>query len=309
MTELQKAIVSAAPSEAWRFDEPAARHTTMRVGGPIDALLLATSAEDIALARELAERLGVPFCVFGNGSNLLVRDGGLRGIAVKLANGFSAIEWPERDADDACIEAQAGALLPTLARGAIARGLNMAWACGIPGTLGGAVTMNAGAYGGQMADAVVSAEALNEHGAYVRLAADELAFGYRHSVLHERPLILTRVWLRPARGDAAELEEEARRLLDERARKQPLEFPSCGSFFKRPPGDYAARLIDAAGLRGFRVGNAAVSEKHAGFIVNLGGAAAAHILALADEVARRVFAASGIRLEPEAAIVGEEASA
>ena len=283
---------------------PMSRYTTFRVGGPADVLVDVAAAEEIPLALRAARRVGVPVTVIGNGSNLLVRDGGIRGLVLLVGSAFSAIR---REGD--MLYAQAGALLSACARLAQREGLDgLAELAGVPGTIGGGVIMNAGAYGRELADVVarVDAVALSD-GKPLAFEGDALGFSYRHSAMMDANVVVTQVALRLTRGDpeaiAARMEETARLRRD----KQPLEYPSAGSTFKRPAGDFAARLIDECGLRGLRVGNAQVSEKHAGFIVNLGQARAADVLALMDEVKRRVLDKAGVLLDPEVRILGEDA--
>ena len=283
---------------------PMSRYTTFRVGGPADVLVDVAAAEEIPLALRAARRAGVPVTVIGNGSNLLVRDGGIRGLVLRVGSAFSAIR---REGD--MLYAQAGALLSACARLAQREGLDgLAELAGVPGTIGGGVIMNAGAYGRELADVVarVDAVALSD-GKPLAFEGDALGFSYRHSAMMDANVVVTQVALRLTRGDpeaiAARMEETARLRRD----KQPLEYPSAGSTFKRPAGDFAARLIDECGLRGLRVGNAQVSEKHAGFIVNLGQARAADVLALMDEVKRRVLDKAGVLLDPEVRILGEDA--
>ena len=283
---------------------PMSRYTTFRVGGPADVLVDVAAAEEIPLALRAARRAGVPVTVIGNGSNLLVRDGGIRGLVLRVGSAFSAIR---REGD--MLYAQAGALLSACARLAQREGLDgLAELAGVPGTIGGGVIMNAGAYGRELADVVahVDAVALSDSKP-LAFEGDALGFSYRHSAMMDANVVVTQVALRLTRGDpeaiAARMEETARLRRD----KQPLEYPSAGSTFKRPAGDFAARLIDECGLRGLRVGNAQVSEKHAGFIVNLGQARAADVLALMDEVKRRVLDKAGVLLDPEERILGEDA--
>lgn len=283
---------------------PMSRYTTFRVGGPADVLVDVAAAEEIPLALRAARRAGVPVTVIGNGSNLLVRDGGIRGLVLRVGSAFSAIR---REGD--MLYAQAGALLSACARLAQREGLDgLAELAGVPGTIGGGVIMNAGAYGRELADVVarVDAVALSDSKP-LAFEGDALGFSYRHSAMMDANVVVTQVALRLTRGDpeaiAARMEETARLRRD----KQPLEYPSAGSTFKRPAGDFAARLIDECGLRGLRVGNAQVSEKHAGFIVNLGQARAADVLALMDEVKRRVLDKAGVLLDPEVRILGEDA--
>ena len=283
---------------------PMSRYTTFRVGGKADVLVEVAAAEEIPVALRAARRAGVPVTVTGNGSNLLVRDGGIRGLVLHIAGAFADVR---REGES--LIAQAGALRSACARRAQREGLaGLAELAGVPGTIGGGVIMNAGAYGRELSQVVTRVETIAlSDGKPLVFEGDALGFAYRRSAMMDASVVVTQVELRltPAAPEAiaARTEETARMRRD----KQPLEYPSAGSTFKRPEGDFAARLIDRCGLRGLRVGDAQVSEKHAGFIVNLGQARASDILALMDEVQRRVYEATGVRLEPEVRILGEDA--
>ena len=283
---------------------PMARFTTFRVGGPADVLVNIDSAAEISVALRAARAAGVPVTIIGNGSNLLVRDGGIRGLVMRISQPMSAIT---REGD--VLHAQAGATLPSVAGFAQRSGLaGLAPMAGIPGTMGGAVIMNAGAYGGEMSQVVTRVDAIaRSDGKPIRFEGHALGFAYRHSAMMDAGVIVTDVTLRLTPGDPDAIARRTEELLVARREKQPLEYPSAGSTFKRPEGAFAAKLIDDAGLKGLRIGDAQVSEKHAGFIVNLGSATASDILALMAEVQSRVLAASGITLEPEVRILGEDA--
>lgn len=283
---------------------PMARFTTFRVGGPADVLVNIDSAAEISVALRAARAAGVPVTIIGNGSNLLVRDGGIRGLVMRISQPMSAIT---REGDT--LHVQAGATLPAVAGFAQRSGLEgLAPMAGIPGTIGGAVIMNAGAYGGEMSQVVTCVDAIaRSDGKPIRFEGRALGFAYRHSAMMDAGVIVTDVTLRLAPGDPDAIARRTEELLVARREKQPLEYPSAGSTFKRPEGAFAAKLIDDAGLKGLRIGDAQVSEKHAGFIVNLGSATASDILALMAEVQSRVLAASGITLEPEVRILGEDA--
>ena len=283
---------------------PMARFTTFRVGGPADVLVNIDSAAEISVALRAARAAGVPVTIIGNGSNLLVRDGGIRGLVMRISQPMSAIT---REGDT--LHVQAGATLPAVAGFAQRSGLEgLAPMAGIPGTIGGAVIMNAGAYGGEMRQVVTRVDAIaRSDGKPIRFEGHALGFAYRHSAMMDAGVIVTDVTLRLTPGDPDAIARRTEELLVARREKQPLEYPSAGSTFKRPEGAFAAKLIDDAGLKGLRIGDAQVSEKHAGFIVNLGSATASDILALMAEVQSRVLAASGITLEPEVRILGEDA--
>ena len=283
---------------------PMSRFTTFRVGGPADVLVNIDSAAEISVALRAARAAGVPVTIIGNGSNLLVRDGGIRGLVMRISQPMSAITC-EGDT----LHVQAGATLPAVAGFAQRSGLEgLAPMAGIPGTIGGAVIMNAGAYGGEMSQVVTRVDAIaRSDGKPIRFEGRALGFAYRHSAMMDAGVIVTDVTLRLTPGDPDAIARRTEELLVARREKQPLEYPSAGSTFKRPEGAFAAKLIDDAGLKGLRIGDAQVSEKHAGFIVNLGSATASDILALMAEVQSRVLAASGITLEPEVRILGEDA--
>lgn len=277
--------------------------TTFRIGGPAECLIEPRSVSELQLVRKIAQKYSLPFFLMGHGSNLLVLDGGIPGITVRLGGVFSqamllnATEW----------SVQAGMLLSDLAKKSQILGLSgLEFAAGIPGTVGGGLYMNAGAYGGEMAQVVTGADVFDGSRVF-HLSAEELELSYRHSLCMDHPdWLITRVELKLTPGDPDAIRVVMDDLQQRRRDKQPLSQPSAGSFFKRPKGDYAARLIEAAGLKGFRVGGAAVSEKHAGFVVNLGNATAKDVLSLMEQVQNRVEAMSGIRLFPEVRFVGVE---
>ncbi len=296
-----KELKEKAPGLLIRENVMMKNHTTFRIGGPAEYLIEPVSEQELSLVRQAAAQNGLPFFLMGNGSNLLVLDGGIPGITVRLGKGFSAFG----QTGPAGFWAQAGALLSEAARKAQQEGLSgLAFAAGIPGTVGGGLYMNAGAYGGEMAQVVTGADAVSPSGP-AHLNREELRLSYRHSALMEKPeLMVTKVYFDLQPGDPEEIKRQMEDLQARRREKQPLTLPSAGSFFKRPQGDYAARLIEAAGLKGFRVGDAAVSEKHAGFVVNLGEATARQVLELMRRVQERVYQASGILLEPEVKMVG-----
>ncbi len=281
--------------------EPMARHTTFRVGGPADVLFMPEGADQLIAALEAARSAGVPAYVIGNGSNLIVRDGGVRGLVIAIGEGMSEIA---RCGDT--LEAQAGAALARVAAFAQSEGLaGLEFASGIPGTLGGGCAMNAGAYGGQLSDVLIDARVLTG-GAVRTLSREDMQMGYRTSLpLRTGGIVLSaRFALTP---DAPEAIAARMRELNARRRdKQPLNLPSAGSTFKRPEGHFAGALIEQAGLKGLSVGGAQVSQKHAGFIVNTGGATASDVLALIAEVQDAVQARSGIRLETEVRVLGED---
>ena len=278
------------------MNEPLRAHTTFQIGGPAEELAAPESEEEL-----LALLARAPALVLGAGSNLLVRDAGVAGLTVLLGKDFARIEI-----EGETIFAQAGARLSHLAQQAMRAGLaGLEFAAGIPGTLGGGVAMNAGAYGGQLSDVLVDAQVLSE-GEEVSLAREELCLGYRTSLPLTRKLPVVGARFRLTRDAPEAIAERMKRLAAQRREKQPLNFPSAGSVFKRPEGHFAGALIENAGLKGLRVGGAQVSEKHAGFIVNTGEATATDVLQLIETVRQRVWEHSGVRLETEVRIVGED---
>lgn len=286
---------------------PLVKYTTFRIGGPADYLLEAENEFDLLLAQNLCKEEGLPLTLIGRGSNLLIRDGGIRGLVVVLAGGMEEVSI-----EGTSLHAQAGASLPAVSRAAQKAGLaDLTFACGIPGSIGGAVVMNAGAYGGEIASWIEKVRILSKDGRFFTLSKDELAFSYRHSLLQEKgweDAIVTHVDLRLQKGDPACLLKRMEELTRLRREKQPLAYPSAGSAFKRPANGYAAQMIEQSGCKGLRIGQAQVSTLHAGFIVNLGGATAKDTIALFEEVQKRVFAAFHVQLEWEVRLLGQEAS-
>lgn len=283
---------------------PMARYTTFRVGGPADVLVNIADTREIATALRAARNAGVPATIIGNGSNLLVRDGGIRGLVIRIAGDCASMS---REGD--VIYAKAGVSMSAAAQFALSEGLSgLEEIAGIPGTLGGGVIMNAGAYGGELSQIVTRVDAVTiPDGKTVVFEGPDLGFSYRHSAMMEAGVIVTDVTLHLTPGDPAAIRARMEELGKARRDKQPLNYPSAGSTFKRPVGLFAAKLIDDCGLRGLRVGDAQVSEKHTGFVVNLGKATASDILSLIDQVRSRVMEATGVMLEPEVRILGEDA--
>ncbi len=282
------------------MEEPMKKHTTFRVGGPADVLV---QPDETALAAILAlcRQYYVPYSFIGNGSNLLVGDKGIRGVVIEMTDPMGNIE-----VHGTKITAQAGAMLSKIANTAASNGLGgMEFAAGIPGSVGGAVVMNAGAYGGEMKDIIERVYVLDENGARLELDRDALDFGYRHSCIPDKKYIVTKVVLELVPRDEAEIRSEMKELNEKRAEKQPLQYPSAGSTFKRPEGYFAGKLIMDAGLRGYQVGGAQVSEKHCGFVINKGDATAADICQLMQDVSDKVQAQFGVVLEPEVKMIGE----
>ena len=301
MSSIVERLRAIAREDQILENEPMSRHTTFRVGGPADVMFLPESPEQVTTAIEYARAEGVPLLVIGNGSNLLVKDGGIRGLVIALGEGMAAIARVENT-----LTAWAGASLARVSAYAQASGLSgLEFASGIPGSLGGGCAMNAGAYGGQLSDVLIDAE-VYLNGAVRTLTRDEMQMGYRSTLpLREGGVVLSaRFALAP--DDPEAIAERMRELNARRRDKQPLNFPSAGSTFKRPEGHFAGALIEEAGLKGRSVNGAQVSEKHAGFIVKAGDATAADILALICIVQDEVMAKFGVQLEPEVRIVGED---
>ena len=285
------------------LNEPMKKHTTFRIGGPADYLIFPSSMEEVRQVFALLKRHEIPYTILGNGSNVLVRDKGVRGAIVKFNSPFSDI----RLEDGNRIVAGAGASLKDVSVFAADHGLTgMEFAIGIPGSLGGAVFMNAGAYDGEMRNVVVKVHSVAEDGNMHVMDAKELDLGYRHSVFQDNGHAICKVELKLPSGDGPTIRMKMEDLTRRREERQPLEMPSAGSTFKRPTGYFAGTLIDQTGLKGLRVGGAQVSEKHAGFVVNTGNATAEDVLGLISEVQRRVYEAHGVKLFPEVRIIGEE---
>lgn len=300
MNDILEALRGMAREDQILVNEPMSRHTTFRVGGPADVMFLPESEEQLVGALECAKKAGVPALVIGNGSNLLVLDGGIRGLVIALGEGFAAITRTEN-----IITAWAGASLARVSAYAQASGLaGLEFASGIPGTLGGGCAMNAGAYGGQLSDVLIDAEVYMD-GRLQTLTRDEMQMGYRTTLpLRNGGVVLSaRFGLTP--DDPEAIAERMRDLNARRRDKQPLNYPSAGSTFKRPEGYFAGALIEQAGLKGRAVNGAQVSEKHAGFIVKTGETSAADILELIHIVQTEVRERFGVILEPEVRIIGE----
>lgn len=287
------------PQSTILVDEPMKNHTTFRIGGPADIYVEPATSEVVNLINLLRNQQ-IPFMVIGNGSNLLVSDDGIEGVVVSLGKKAGDITI-----DGDIVIAQAGALLSSVANKAAEAGLTgLEFASGIPGSIGGAVYMNAGAYGGEIKDVLVSVDVLTPDYKFIEMKPEELDLSYRHSLLMENGGIVLGAKLKLQQGDKEAIKEKIASIRTQRQEKQPLNFPSAGSTFKRPEGYFAGKLIDDAGLRGYTVGNAQVSEKHCGFVVNKGDATAADVLQLMRDVDSKVFELFGVHLTPEVRIVG-----
>ena len=283
------------------LDASMREHTTFKIGGPADCLLLPKSLEETQRLLTLVQEYELPLTIIGNGSNMLVRDKGIRGVVIKFARNMSAIR-----VDGSCMVVGAGALLKDVSDAAADHCLaGLEYACGIPGSIGGAVFMNAGAYGGEMKNVVKSVKAVTRSGEVKTYAKDELELGYRHSIFQSNGEAIVEVELELTPGEESAIRAAIADFTARRESKQPLEMPSAGSTFKRPEGYFAGTLIDQTGLKGLQVGGAQVSTKHAGFVVNAGGATAEDVLNLIKEVQKRVKEAHGVELQPEVRMIGE----
>lgn len=281
--------------------EPMASHTTFRIGGPADYFVMPETTEELSAVLKLCKEEKIPYFILGNGSNLLVGDKGFRGIVIQLYKNFDGIRI-----DGTIVTAKAGVMLIRTAKEAGKAGLTgLEFASGIPGTIGGAMVMNAGAYGGEMKDVVTAVTVLTKDGEIRKLTGEEMKFRYRGSVIEDEGYIVLEATMQLKKGDLQEIQSRMEELSLQRRTKQPIEYPSAGSTFKRPEGYFAGKLIMDAGLRGFSVGGAQVSEKHCGFVINAGGATAADVMQLMKEVSDRVEAKFGVPLEPEVKRVGE----
>lgn len=282
--------------------EPMTKHTSFHIGGPAELMAQPQSEAELQSLLLKAAEAAVPVTLVGNGSNLLVRDKGIRGLVIKLGSMLRDIKVSGN-----VLTFGSGVSLAQASKKVAELGLSgMEFAVGIPGSIGGAVYMNAGAYDGEMSKVVKSVRVMDASGEVSELSAGELDFGYRHSALQGSGKIVTSVTVELAAGDKQAIAEKMADFSNRRITKQPLELPSAGSMFKRPPGYFAGTLIDQTGLKGYTVGGAQVSTKHAGFVVNIGGATAADVLQLISDVQAKVFAAHGVHLEPEVLVLGEK---
>ena len=299
--EMRMKFVDLLGEENVLIDEPMSRHTTFRIGGPADYFLIPRSCEEIGAILKICREEKLPYFILGNGSNLLVSDLGYRGVIIQMYRNLSEIKIEGTN-----IRAAAGALLSTIAAAAKNASLTgFEFAGGIPGTLGGAVVMNAGAYGGEMKDVIKEATVLTQEGEILCIPVEELAMGYRTSVVKTAGYLVLEAVLSLKEGSQEEIKARMRELTEKRTSKQPLEYPSAGSTFKRPEGYFAGKLIMDSGLRGYRVGGAQVSEKHCGFVINTGNACAKDVRDLMDDVIDKVHDKFGVTLEPEVKFLGE----
>lgn len=294
-------LIQIIDKERVLLDEPMKKHTTFRVGGNADYFVVPKTTEEVKGVVRLCKEENLPYYILGNGSNLLVGDKGYRGVIIQIYK-----EMNDITVDGDRIRAQAGALLSKVGSVALEAGLTgFEFAAGIPGAVGGAVVMNAGAYGGEMKDVLASATVLTQDGEVLKLSNDELELGYRTSVVAKNNYVVLEAEYQLQAGDKAAIRARMDELKVQRVTKQPLEYASAGSTFKRPEGYFAGKLIQDAGLRGFQVGGAQVSEKHCGFVINKGDATAADIVELMKQVSEKVFQEFGVTLEPEVKRLGE----
>lgn len=281
-------------------NEPMSEHTTFKIGGPADFFAVPKDAESLAFGIRLCREKDVPYTILGNGSNMLVSDNGIEGVVFEITDAFSQVQT-----EGCLLSAGAGIRLTKLARAALDAGLSgFEFASGIPGTLGGGIYMNAGAYGREMKQVVRSVTYLNERGEVKRAVGEELTFGYRKSMFTNQKYVILSAELLLENGNREKIREEMIQLNEQRSSKQPLDMPSAGSVFKRPEGNFAGTLIENAGLKGFSVGGAEVSHKHAGFIVNRGNATAQDVLNLIEAIKNTVEKRFSIRLEEEVRLIG-----
>lgn len=282
------------------FDETMKKHTTFKIGGPAEIFIDAGSKEEVLAAIELCHKNNLPFMIIGNGSNLLVSDKGISGAVICVGNRMKNIE-----VKDNVMYAECGALLSVVSNTAQKHSLSgLEFAAGIPGTLGGGVYMNAGAYGGELKDVVRRVTYIDDEGNIKKAEENELDFSYRHSMFSDKNFVILEAELELKAGDAEKIRAEMTELNKRRCEKQPLEFPSAGSTFKRPEGYFAGKLIQDSGLSGYTIGGAKVSEKHAGFVINNGDATAQDVLNLIAHIQKTVFEKFGVNLETEVRLIG-----
>lgn len=299
--EIKQKFCREFGSDRVLLEEPMKRHTTFRIGGPAEVFVMPGNLEEVQRILEICRTEDLPYFILGNGSNLLVSDRGYRGVVIQLDRNFGEVKVEGTE-----IHASAGALLSTIAVAARRASLTgFEFAGGIPGTLGGAVVMNAGAYGGEMKDVLRKVMVMDQSGKVFEIPAEELQMGYRTSIIKTAGYIVLGAVLSLKEGNLEEIKMLTRKLSEQRTSKQPLEYPSAGSTFKRPEGYFAGKLIMDSGLRGYRMGGAQVSEKHCGFVINTGDATAEDVRCLMKHVTEIVYAKFGVTLEPEVKFLGE----
>lgn len=300
-SEIRKMFCDLLGEDRVFTEEAMSQHTTFKIGGPADYFLMPDKGEDVGRVIKICKEKEIPYFILGNGSNLLVGDGGYRGAVIQIYRNMSSVTVEGNE-----ITAQAGALLSAVAAAAKNASLTgFEFAGGIPGTIGGAVVMNAGAYGGEMKDVLTEVTVMNAEGDIFTLPTEELELGYRTSIIKTAGYIVLEAKIRLKEGDPEVIRETMKDLTIRRTTKQPLEYPSAGSTFKRPEGYFAGKLIQDAGLRGFQVGGAQVSEKHCGFVINKDQATASDVMNLMNQVSDKVYEEFGVRLQPEVKRLGE----
>lgn len=300
-SEIRKMFCDLLGEDRVFTEEAMSQHTTFKIGGPADYFLMPDKGEDVGRVIKICKEKKIPYFILGNGSNLLVGDGGYRGAVIQIYRNMSSVTVEGNE-----ITAQAGALLSAVAAAAKnASFTGFEFAGGIPGTIGGAVVMNAGAYGGEMKDVLTEVTVMNAEGDIFTLPTEELELGYRTSIIKTAGYIVLEAKIRLKEGDPEVIRETMKDLTIRRTTKQPLEYPSAGSTFKRPEGYFAGKLIMDSGLAGYQVGGAQVSEKHCGFVINAGGATARDVRTLMDNVRDIVYKKYGVTLEPEVKFLGE----
>ena len=300
-SEIRKMFCDLLGEDRVFTEEAMSQHTTFKIGGPADYFLMPDKGEDVGRVIKICKEKEIPYFILGNGSNLLVGDGGYRGAVIQIYRNMSSVTVEGNE-----ITAQAGALLSAVAAAAKNASLTgFELAGGIPGTIGGAVVMNAGAYGGEMKDVLTEVTVMNAEGDIFTLPTEELELGYRTSIIKTAGYIVLEAKIRLKEGDPEVIRETMKDLTIRRTTKQPLEYPSAGSTFKRPEGYFAGKLIMDSGLAGYQVGGAQVSEKHCGFVINAGDATARDVRTLMDNVRDIVYKKYGVTLEPEVKFLGE----
>ena len=305
-SKFEEQLYQRIAEEKIHKDELLSKHTTFKIGGPADYFIIPSDKEELQSVLLLCKEYQMPYYIIGNGSNLLVGDKGYRGVIIQLYKNYQSITFEETEENRVRFTASAGVLLSALASEIAKQSCTgFEFASGIPGTLGGAVTMNAGAYGGEIKDCIEQAVLLDENGTVHTLKKEQLELGYRSSIIQKKSYIVLEASFVFSKGNQTEIYEKMKELNEKRRDKQPLEYPSAGSTFKRPEGYFAGKLIMDAGLKGYRIGDACVSEKHCGFVINIGAATAADVRTLMQEVDKIVYEKNGVHLEPEVRMIGE----
>ena len=299
---IYESLLNIVDKEDVKIDEPMKKHISFRVGGPADILVKPRTEDQLREIIKLVKKENIPYLIIGNGSNLLVKDGGIRGVVIELSNNFNSFEISNN-----IVEIQAGALLSVVGKAVLRSNLKgFEFAAGIPGTLGGALAMNAGAYGGEMRHIVKSVRLMDMEGNIFEFTNEQMEFEYRRSILTKEEYVVLSTEIELQEGDYEEIKATMAHYTQQRVTKQPLSLASAGSTFKRPPGYFAGKLIEDSGLRGLTLRGAQVSEKHCGFVVNLGNATAKDLLDLMYVVKSTVNAKFGVMLEEEVKIIGED---